>query len=134
MFSFKLYKLLLLECTNYQNLTDGSRRETVSGDPYPACDSGLGPAWFRFFGEAGTKMPTTCVPAYRCGTHAPGWLNGVNPTVADGQVTRQVCFTWGNNCCSWNTNIRVRNCGDFLVYFFHGTSEHPCKLRYCGTD
>ena len=125
----------ILECVIYQDLTDGDRKETVGNDIIRACDSELGPAWFRFFGDAGTKMPTTCIPAAQCGTDAPGWLNGQHPTVADGQVTRQVCFTYHDNCCRWSTNIQVRNCGDFFVYFLDGTSpQHPCLLRYCGAD
>lgn len=79
-------------------------------------------------------MPTSCVPGYRCGTQATGWLNGTHPTVADGKVTRQVCFRW-DSCCQWAINIQVRNCGDFFVYYIDGTpQEHPCHLGYCTTD
>ena len=31
-------------------------------------------------------MPTTRVPAFRCGTNWSGWLNGAHPTVEDGEV------------------------------------------------
>ena len=122
-----------LECFNYQALTNGDRKIThgfVRG-----CDKSLGPAWFRFLGEAGTKMPTACVPGNRCGTHAAGWLNGIHPTVAEGKVTRQVCFSWTGGCCTWAINIQVRNCVDYFVYRFSGTPpEQRCHLRYCGTD
>ena len=77
-------------------------------------------------------MPTACVPINRCNTRATGWLNGNHPTVADGQVTRQVCFHWSSNCCYWLTNIQVRNCGEYFVYLLSGTPA--CSLRYCGTD
>lgn len=77
-------------------------------------------------------MPTACVPINRCNTRATGWLNGNHPTVADGQVTRQVCFHWSSNCCYWSTNIQVRNCGEYFVYLLSGTPA--CSLRYCGTD
>ncbi|XP_078382687.1 uncharacterized protein LOC144665329 isoform X1 [Oculina patagonica] len=132
--STQVYCVLdLEECISYQALTDGGRKNTAGGAI--ECDSSLGPGWFRFLGDAGTKMPTSCVPAYRCGTHAPGWLNGAHPTVTEGKVTRQVCFNWGNNCCTWTINIQVRNCGDFFVYYFKGTPpEHSCNLRYCGAD
>ena len=78
-------------------------------------------------------MPTACVPINRCNTRATGWLNGNHPTVADGQVTRQVCFHWSSNCCYWSTNIQVRNCGEYFVYLLNGTPV-GCSLRYCGTD
>ena len=85
--------------------------------------------WHRFMGAAGNVMPTSCVPANRCGTHAPGWLQGGHPTEEQGVVTRKVCFHWTNNCCRWNTYIKVRNCGEFYVYQLPKTPV--CSLRYC---
>ena len=75
-------------------------------------------------------MPETCVSSYHCGTHAPGWLRGAHPDVSEGVVSRTVCFTWRNNCCSWRSTILVRNCGDFYVYKLQRAPK--CKLRYCG--
>ena len=75
-------------------------------------------------------MPTSCVAKNRCGTHAPGWLNGQHPKVEEGVVTRQVCFHWGDNCCNWSNNVKVRNCGEFYVYELRKTPQ--CQLRYCG--
>lgn len=125
---------LCLECINYKALINGDRKVTNDAAPIK-CDISLGPAWFRFLGDAGTKMPTSCVPHSRCGTRATGWLNGVHPTVAEGTVTRPVCFSWSGNCCKWAINIRVRNCGVYFVYYISGTPPaHPCSLRYCGTD
>ena len=81
-------------------------------------------------GETGDKIPESCVPMRRCGTLAPGWLDGKHPTVKDGKVIRQVCYHWSDNCCHWKNNITIRNCGDFYVYKL----EKPpaCHLRYCG--
>ncbi|XP_078382693.1 uromodulin-like [Oculina patagonica] len=119
------------KCHNYQSLTEANRKNTSkSGDVI--CDKPIGPGWFRFQGDAGLKMPTTCPPTHACDTHAPGWLNGGHPTVADGKVTRQVCFHWDDNCCNWSTNIEVRNCGSYYVYYFRDTPA--CSLRYCGSD
>ena len=88
-FSFLLIRETWLECIHYQALTSGDRRET--NDVHPLlCDKDLGPAWFRFLGDAGSKMSSSCVPKHRCGAHASGWLNGTHPTKADGIVTRQV--------------------------------------------
>jgi len=81
-------------------------------------------------GMAGDRMPETCVSSYHCGTHAPGWLRGGHPDVSEGVVSRTVCFTWRNNCCSWRSTILVRNCGDFYVYKLQRAPK--CKLRYCG--
>ena len=129
---FLFFFFSMSECQNYGSLTYADRKITyyTSYDGY--CDSGIGPGWFRFEGSAGTRMPTSCPPYRRCGTHAPAWLNGGHPTVADGQVSRQVCFHWTSSCCEWSTNIKVRNCGSYYVYYLSGTPV--CRLRYCGTN
>ena len=66
-------------------------------------------------------MPTSCLPYDMCDTDATAWINGIHPTVADGQVSRQVCFHWTSSCCEWSTNIKVRNCGSYFVYYLSGT-------------
>ena len=97
---------------------------------YVQCDSHLTFGWYRFRGAAGTQMPTSCVGMNRCGTHAPGWLNRVHPSIAEGIVPATVCFHWNSGCCEWYTNIRVRNCGGFYVYELGPPPN--CQLRYCG--
>ena len=77
-------------------------------------------------------MPDKVVPSYHCGTHAPGWLNGAHPTVAEGAVQRKVCFHWVNNACQYSTYIQVRNCGGFYVYKLPATPG--CSMRYCGDN
>lgn len=119
-----------LDCQNYQSLNSADRN--VNYYTHYLCDDQLGPGWFRFRGAAGTRMPTSCPPTHRCNAHVPGWLNGGHPSVADGTVTRQVCFHWNSDCCYKTTNIQLRNCGSFYVYFFNGTPW--CYLRYCGTN
>ena len=90
------------------------------------------PAWYRFTGAAGDRMPTSCVPKDRCGTHAPGWLNGSHPSVEEGIVTRRVCYHWNSNCCNWKNDIQIQNCGPFYVYRLVKTPV--CWLRYCGNN
>ncbi|XP_029182787.2 uromodulin-like isoform X2 [Acropora millepora] len=125
---------ILDECQNYQVLNSADRKVTNDNTPL-LCDSTLGPAWFRFHGEAGTKMPTLCVPTHRCGTDATGWLNGAHPEEHEGKVTRQVCFSWDSNCCFFSVNIQVQNCSGYYLYYINGTyPENPCYLRFCSTD
>ena len=119
------------ECQNYGSLNSGDRKIAYTTN-HGYCDNGIGPGWFRFEGSAGTRMPTSCPPYNRCGTSATGWLNGGHPTLADGQVSRQVCFHWTASCCEWSTNINVTNCGSYYVYYLSGTPV--CTLRYCGTN
>ena len=122
--------LSMLECQNYQSLTGGDRKITY-GNQNTVCDRGIH-GRYRFEGAAGTRMPTSCPPKHRCNTHASGWLNGTHPTVADGQVTRTVCFHWGSDCCNWSNSVKVTNCGGYYVYYI--TSTPACSLRYCSTD
>ena len=82
-------------------------------------------------GAAGTKMPTTPVPAHRCGTVWSGWLNGAHPTVEDGEVYRMVCFSYRSAGCKHQTYISVKNCGSYFIYKLHRTTYIS---RYCGAD
>ena len=90
------------------------------------------PGWYRFTGDAGSQMATSCVPTYHCGSHTTGWMNGAHPSVADGAVIRKVCYNWDNKCCQWSNNIRVRNCGKFYVYQLQ--KSPACWSRYCGSN
>ncbi|XP_068706753.1 uromodulin-like isoform X2 [Montipora foliosa] len=122
------------ECKKYQVLGNADRKVTNDATPL-SCDGTLGPAWFRFQGNAGTKMPNWCVPENRCGTNAPGWLNGAHPQAHEGNVTRQVCFHWKASCCEYSTNIQVQNCSGYYLYYINRTSpDNSCHLRYCSTD
>jgi len=120
-------------CQGYKVLNTAERKDTytVSGGNY-LCDNPLTEAWYRFEGDAGTRMPTTCVAGEKCGTFSPGWLNGIHPTVADGEVIRQVCFVFSTDCCPTSTHIRVKNCTSYYVYKLRRTPG--CNKRYCGTD
>ena len=50
--------------------------------------------WYRFVGDA----------VYS------GWLKGGHPILADGEVSSQVCFTRGGDCCKKSKNIYVKDC------------------------
>ena len=83
-------------------------------------------------GDAGTKMPTTRVPLYRCGTRLPGWLDGAHPTVEDGKIKRRVCFSDRKRRCEYLATIFVKNCGSYFIYELFPSPR--CPSRYCGTD
>ena len=121
------------ECQNYKILDGADRaQEYRRRDNYNLeCDkSDFRVGWYRFSGKAGNQMPDKCVPRNRCGTRAPGWLNGTHPSQTEGTVSRTVCYHWFNGCCEWSNDINVRNCGGFFVYELQKTPE--CYLRYCG--
>jgi cysteine-rich repeat protein len=119
------------ECQGVKVLQEASRNVTSTGEV--ECDQDL-PAdgeWSRFSGAAGTTMPLSAPAVFACGTHAPGWLNGVIPAPADGIVARDVCFHWDGNTCNWKVPISVRNCGAFVMFKLKPVPS--CALRYCGS-
>ena len=123
-------------CYHYENLSEANRKiDYLTPPSSELCDYKLPGGWYRFVGAAGTKMPTTRVPAYRCGTDWSGWLDGAHPTVQDGEVQMKVCFSNRLSelpVCKYSTTIFVKNCGSYFIYKLH----HPpgCDSRYCGTD
>ena len=117
-------------CSGYQWLNESNRNQEYSKRE-SNCDDGLS-GWYRFGGGAGVKMATSCVPQFRCGTSLTGWMNGTLPTVADGNVTRTVCYNWIGNCCQKLNDIEVVNCGQFYVYKL--CKPPNCSYRYCGSD
>ena len=77
-------------------------------------------------------MPTTHVPAYRCGTDWSGWLKGAHPTVEDCEVQRTVCFSDRSTGCRDSKSILVKNCRSYFIYKLFPPSSF--FSRYCGTD
>lgn len=122
------------ECVGYTELNNANRNVKYSSNPGTLCDSGISTGWYRFIGDAGDQMSTTCIPnGHKCSTLAVSWLNGAHPSFSEGKVTREVCFGWAGNCCNHRRNIEIINCaGMFYVYKLVPTDA--CSYRYCGTD
>ena len=119
-------------CYHYKNLTDANRKISYeTPDGLWLCDNQLPEGWYRFVGAAGTKMPTTRVPAYRCGTDWSGWLDSAHPTVEDGEVEGEVCFSGRSTSCKHLKRIFVKNCASYFIYKLY-PPKYPS--RYCGTD
>ena len=78
-------------------------------------------------------MPTTRVPAFRCGTASSGWLMTAHPTVEDGEAPGTVCFSKNaHSGCKDTKIISVQNCGSYFIYKL---GDAPgCNMRYCGAD
>ena len=131
-FCFHIFTLEFDECKHYEQLDDSQRAAGVHRGNTLKCDQKdlTTPNWYRFIGNAGIQMPTSCVPVHYCGTHAPGWLSTPHPTSVGQIVNGTVCFNWGDNCCSWDANIQIKRCNGFYVYKLVATPV--CWLRYCG--
>ena len=133
-FAFTDICLIVEGCDSYATLSEATRAHSYVDGTFK-CDDGLTTQWYRFSGAAGNRMRSSCISGYgstfRCQTHAGGWLNGAHPSVAEGEVSRTVCFAWESSCCKWAQTIKVKNCGDFYVYYL---SKPPsCDFRFCGS-
>ena len=121
------------ECQNYTVLRGADRAQGHVSQKNARCDQNeLTPGRYRFQGAAGDRMPDKCVLMHRCGTTHPGWLRDGHPSVAEGAVTRTVCYNSYPNCCQWTNIINVRNCSGFYVYELNIARMPTCNLRYCG--
>ncbi|XP_049329873.1 uncharacterized protein LOC111190549 [Astyanax mexicanus] len=129
-------------CDNY-NVLDQSWRATDNADRnynyyywwwwYTWCDSyTYWNGWYRLlYHSNNTRMPESCVNQGMCGTDIPLWLNGPHPRLEDGVVSRQVCGSWGGDCCYFKSfPIQVKACpGNYYVYEF--VSPAICSSAYC---
>ncbi len=100
------------------------------------CDTYLSitAAWYRFSGAAGTRLSTTSVSSYSCGTYYPGWFNGSLPSTVGATASGTVCANVNGNLCyaPYSVNsILVTNCDSFYVFFL--TPMSTCNSRYCTT-
>ena len=128
-----LFHFVADPCYHYRNLSDANRKMSyLTPHSSVLCDKQLPFGWYRFVGASGTKMPTTRVPAYRCGTDWSGWLEGAHPTVEDGEVRRTVCFSDRSTGCRDSIEISVKTCGTYFIYKLR--QVFVCNARYCGTD
>ena len=117
-------------CTNYSVLSEADRAQGNTSPPDQKCHRDLVTGWYRFEGAAGDRMPDKCVLMERCGTRHPGWLKGKHPTVAEGVVTRKVCYSEMDACCRQKNIVKVKNCGGHYVYELQRTRCN--NFRYCG--
>ena len=120
-------------CNNYRNLSEGDRAQGSQSGVYQ-CDDNLVPGWYRFQGAAGNRIADKCVLGEHCSAGFSGWMPGNHPTVAEGVVTRTVCyhFTVFHDCCRLRSYISVKNCGGYFVYEFKKPPAVRCPFRYCG--
>ena len=126
-----VFNLLSVDgCINFKVLSEADRAQGNTLQNNLAYDDNLVTGWYRFQGAAGNRMPEKCVLQYRCGTYAPGWLNGTHPTVAEGVVNRKVCYHNLYDCCRWSNIIKVKNCSSYYVYELQRPPYR--NLRYCG--
>ena len=129
----RIFRFLVV-CPQYKNLTDADRKYGPDTTGTLKCDDTLY-GWYRFQGDAGRKMMTTCPSVNKCGGRFSAWLSDDHPTVARGSVNKKVCirrFEPGD-CCADSFLITVKNCGSYFIYELL-PYQFSCYYRYCGID
>ncbi|KAL2100638.1 hypothetical protein ACEWY4_002399 [Coilia grayii] len=127
-------------CYNYTVLNDTWRSTTNTDQSVIRCDgtaleyTAHWQGWYLLVHQDhSVRMPESCVPTNRCGTHGPIWMNGLHPSPADGVVTRQLCVHWDSSCCNPSypvPSIQIKACpGNYIVYKFVDTLY--CRVAYC---
>ncbi|XP_078377877.1 uncharacterized protein LOC144661039 [Oculina patagonica] len=118
-------------CEHYSVLNETDRAQGhVVMDGNFSCDIGLSPGPKRFQGAAGDRMADKCVPQNHCGTKYPGWLNGSHPSVAEGVVSRKICYSNSTDCCFTFHYADVKNCSGYYIYQIQAVPG--CPYRICG--
>ena len=109
-------------CENYTVLNKTDHDQGYELTSYPGCDKSLVTGWYRFQGAAGDRITDKCIPKGHCSAEYLGLLNGSHPTVTEGAVIHNVCFTGNNSCCFWRNLTEVKNCSSYYVYQLHKNS------------
>ncbi|XP_070534743.1 uncharacterized protein [Ptychodera flava] len=95
----------------------------------PTCDDDLEEGWYRFVGDDGGDMPTSCVDLGMCGTDYPIWLAGQSEGYDNITIVQACINKGGEDCCDESVNISVKNCGNFTVYKLKQVVD--CPVGYC---
>ncbi|KAL5017542.1 hypothetical protein ScPMuIL_007131 [Solemya velum] len=115
-------------CADYKDLGNEDKRTDTVDPPYDEflCDDFLENAWYRL-GSA--DLRTESPGFHYCHTLFPIWMNGDIPSEADGIQDRIACVATFNYDCGAEYNIKVKNCGEFRVYYLMHTLG--CPVSYC---
>lgn len=124
-------------CTNAMKDDDWQRSTGYiipKNSPTMKCDRPFVAGWYRFTSGAGGEMATKCPPERSCGTNAPIWLDGTNPTNVNEEKTLKACVRYGKSCCASSWSVKVRKCAEnnnkhFLVYRLE--AARGCPMSYC---
>lgn len=96
-------------------------------------------AWYRFEGDAGTKMLDYAPEDKSCGAKYSGWYKGETPTkVSPASTKGKICFGGKNffgvyKSCLFYTPTEVVMCEDGkLVYKLNNIPQKYCNAVHCG--
>lgn len=90
-----------------------------------------GKDWYRVSDIIGTRIPTSPTKGWHCGVWASGWIKqDSDPAIWETKIAK-ACFAPPNmDNCRYSETIKVRNCGDFLLYYLTDARQ-MCNSGYC---
>ena len=114
-------------CSSFKTLTRIERKAT-SATVSLTCDSmkssnkspdWYGTGWYKISENIGSKIAENPPSVNHCGTAAPAWIQyGGHPTkLGETNESVRVCFVWGGNNCHNSVLIKIRNCGNYFLYY-----------------
>jgi len=123
-------------CLNAHNFTGSWRRDYFGEALTPIggftnCDTNtlasLGNPWFRFTGDAGTRLLDSCGS---CGTHGAIWSDERVPTPISLVKKITVYSSWVGGCKDTQYSMFVMRCSsNDVIYKFNSTA--PCNIGFC---
>jgi len=119
------------------NLTEAIRRTDSTGT-IGDTKRLRGLHWFRFTGEAGTRLRNTCPKGGACGGSAAIWSNDRLPT-RPGSMTKIRAYSQGpTTFCYYKVfSMEVIRCsekGDFIYRLASDAYKNTCDFAFCGMD
>lgn len=120
------------ECRNFSVLSEPNRHYSY-GIGWKS-DSFLKKGWYRFQSPLYTRMIDNCIAIRNCSTIRTGWLNGTLPSIENGIVEGEVCFSTWFHCCFERVQIRVRKCAEAFYVYELPPSPNTRPSRYCARE
>ncbi|XP_067939040.1 pancreatic secretory granule membrane major glycoprotein GP2-like [Watersipora subatra] len=131
------------QCRNAINFTEAWRRDYAGSgitprNNIPNCDSIrlslAGQPWFRFTGDAGSRLLNTCPFSNgSCGTHVALWTDANMPDEVGSLVVLDIYGSWAGNCKDYISTIYAMRCSqerNDLIYKYDG--DDSCARGFCG--
>ena len=136
-------------CNSAFNMTEAIRKQHQKPNTSPGqaqlCDpktlSEVDSEWFRFIGEAGSRLLNECPVANSCGTQIPIWSDADMPTAIQVPTTIEAYgSTWSpgsfeNFCQAMKLKLEVMRCSyepNDYVYKFDG--RVLCAMAFCSME
>jgi len=129
------------ECRGAINLTESWRLDNKGTDlnGHSNCDTrdmnATGRPWFRFTGQAGTKLLDSCPPMYSCGAYVGLWSDAQMPSDIGVVTAFTASGSYTGGCNQYPRRASVMKCSNAasdFVYRYDDPDSSTCYVGFCG--